>query len=178
MTHLSRRGLLRGATALSVLPVAGCSELLGRSPSGTPTPGYDRLGQTPTYVSDDVGLRLPDDVPRVEAPSNADLVVLHGNPAVDVEQAVTWLADERAIALLGDRAQRTWLAWTQSEEYRDTFDRQGGSESDPAPHLLVAAAIETDVTTSRFSWAELPSNRELVESLDKALDDIATWTPD
>jgi hypothetical protein len=89
-----------------VVPVAGCSELIGRSPSGTSTPGYDRLGQTPTYVSDDVGLRLPDDVPRVKAPSNADLVVLHGNLAVDVEQAVTWLADERVIALLGTPSER------------------------------------------------------------------------
>jgi hypothetical protein len=43
---------------------------------------------------------------------------------------------------------------------------------------LVAAAIETDVTTSRFSWAELPSNRELVGALNEALDDIEVLTPD
>jgi hypothetical protein len=178
MKRLSRRDLVRSTGTISILAVAGCSALSNRSPSTTSTPDYDHLARTPTYVSDDVGLRLPDAVPRVEAPTNADLVVLHGNPAVDAEEAVTWLADERRVALLGDSAQQTWLAWTRSEEYRDTFGEQARSESDPAPHLLVAAAVDTDVTTSRFSWSDLPSNGELVRSLEEALGDIATWTPE
>jgi hypothetical protein len=155
----------------------GCSALSNRSPSTPTTPEYDHLRRTATYCSDDVGLRLPDAVPRVEAPTNADLIVLHGAPAVDAKQAVTWLADDRVIALLGDSAQQTWLDWTESEEYRDTFAGQGRSESDPTPHLVVAAAKETSVTTSRFSWGDLPSNRELVHALEGALSDIATWTP-
>lgn len=178
MEQLTRRGLLQRTSTLSILAFAGCSALSNSSPSTTPTPEHAQLRRTPTYISDDVGLRLPDAVPRVEAPTNADLVVLHGNPAVDAEQAVTWLADERVLALLGDSAQRTWLTWTRSEDYRDTFGEQARSESDPAPHLLVAAAIETAVTTDRFSWSDLPNNSELVQSLNEALDDLATWTPD
>lgn len=176
MNHTSRRALVRSIAALPVVAVAGCAEQSDDSPT-TSTPDYDHLRRTPTYVSDDVGLRLPEEVPRVDAASNADLVVVHGNPEVDAEQAVEWLADERVIALLGDRAQQTWLAWAQSEEYRTAFGEQARSEAEPAPHLLVAAARETEVTTSRFSWGDLPSNSELVRSLEEALGDIATWTP-
>lgn len=178
MKRISRRSLVRSAGPLSVLALAGCSALSNDAPSTPATPEYDALRRTPTYLGDDVGLRLPDEVPRVEAPTNADLVVVHGNPAVDAEQAVSWLADGRVLALLGDRAQQTWLAWTRSEEYRDTFGDQARSEADPTPHLLVAAAAETAVTTNRFSWSDLPSNRQLVQSLEEALGDIATWTPD
>jgi hypothetical protein len=147
------------------------------APSPTPTPSYDRLGRTPTYVGDDVGLRLPEQVPLVTAVTNADLVVLHGNPGIDADQAVTWLAADRVLALLGDDAQRTWREWTRSESFRDTFDTRASSEADPAPHLLVAGAVDVDVTTSRFSWAELPSNEAIVGSLEEALGDIETWTP-
>lgn len=178
MARRTRRGLLQRASALSILVLAGCSALADRSPSPTLSPEYDQFRRTPTYVSGDVGLRLPEEVPRVESPTNADLVVLHGNPAVDAEEVVTWLADERLVALLGDRAQQTWLTWTQSEAYRDAFGTQARSKSDPSPHLLVAAAIDTAVTTNRFSWPDLPSNSELVQSIEEALDDFATWTPE
>ncbi|MFB6155924.1 MAG: hypothetical protein ABEJ22_08505 [Haloferacaceae archaeon] len=178
MERLTRRGLVQSAGALSVAALAGCSALSEDRASTTATPEYDRLRRTATYRSDDVGLRLPEEVPRVEAPSNADLLVVHGKPAVDAERAVAWLADGRVIALLGDGAQRTWTGWTGSDEYRDAFDARARSESDPAPHLLVAAAKGTAVTTSRFSWGDLPSNRELLRSLEEALGDVATWTPD
>lgn len=177
MQRLPRRSLLRRASTISVVALAGCSLRSNGSTSTTPTADYDRLERTATYVSDDVGLRLPESAPRVEAPTNADLLVIHGNPAADAEQAVTWLADGRVIALLGDRAQETWLGWTRSEDYRDTFGSQARSEAESEPHLLVAGAKETAVTTSRFSWADLPSNRELLQSLEQALGDIATWTP-
>jgi hypothetical protein len=178
MERLTRRRLLQSAGTLSVAGLAGCSGLWNRSPSTTATPEYDHLRRTATYLSDDVGLRLPDDVPRVESPANADLLVVHGKPAVDAEQAVAWLADGRVVALLGDSAQQTWVEWTGSDEYRDAFGGQGRSESDPSPHLLVAAAKETAVMTSRFSWGDLPSNGELLRSLEEALGDVTTWTPD
>ena len=173
MKHRTRRGLIRGMGALSISGLAGCSVLSNTSPPSTPTPAYDHLERTATYVSDDVGLRLPDKVPRVESPTFADLIVLHGNPGVDGEQVVTWLVDERWIALLGDRSQETWLTWTQQESYRDTFGDQERSRVGSTPHLLVATASETTVSTGRFSWSDLPTNSELVQALEEALANIA-----
>jgi hypothetical protein len=178
MKHRTRRSFVRKTSAISVLALAGCSALPNSTPSPSPTPEYEYLGRTPTYLSDDIGLRLPERVPRAETPTNADLIVLHGIPPVDAEKAVTWLAAGHRVALLGDRAQQTWVTWTQSETYLDTFDEDARGQSEPAPHLLVAAAKDKAVTTSRFTWGDLPSNSELVQSLDEALSDIATWTPD
>lgn len=170
--ELRRRRFLQATTALSVAALAGCSALSDSASTPTPTPSYDYLTNTPIYRSDDVGLRLPDRVPTVEAPTNADLIVVHGNPAVDAEQAVTWLAADRAVALLGDSAQNTWTEWTQSDAYRETFQSNGRSEATPEPHLLVAAAAETTAATYRYSWSDLPSNPQLLDSLDDAMADI------
>jgi hypothetical protein len=177
MKQQTRRGLLRGLCALSTVGFAGCSSLSNNAATPTPPHEYEHLRQTPTYRSDDIGLRLPKAVPRVESPNNADLIVLHGNPTISTEKVVTWLADERRVALLGDRAQQSWFRWTQSEPYRETFGDRGRSQTEPAPHLLVAAAMGTSVTTSPFSWADLPSNFELVQALEEALGEFATWTP-
>lgn len=175
--EIPRRCLLQTMSTLPIVTLTGCSAISNNSPSPTQTPTYEQLTQTPVYTSDDVGLRIPDRIPTVEAPTNADLIVLHGNPAVDAEQAVTWLADERAVALLGDRAQSTWTTWTQSESYRTTFETRGRGEADPAPHLLVAAAVETHATTYRYSWGDQPSNDEILDALNEAMGEIATWTP-
>lgn len=169
MSQQTRRGVIQGASALALFALAGCSERPVQSASSSPTPDYERLRRTATYVSDDVGLRLPEEVPHVEAPTNADLIVVHGNPSTGAEQVVSWLAADRRVALLGDRAQETWLAWTRSETYRDTFGDQARGEGDPDPHLLVAAATDTAVTTDRYSWTDLPSNRDLLQSLEDAL---------
>lgn len=169
---LPRRRLLQTTTALPVVALAGCSALSESTSTPTPTPTYDHLRNTPIYRSDDVGLRIPDRLPTVETPTNADLIVIHGNPAVDGEQAVTWLAAERAVALLGDSAQTTWTEWTQSEAYRGTFQSKGRSEATPEPHLLVAAVAGTTAKTHRYSWSDLPSNTQLLDALDDAMADI------
>lgn len=169
---LPRRPLLQTTSTLSVAALAGCSFLADSTATPTATPAYDHLRETPMYRSDDVGLRVPDRLPTVEAPTNADLIVIHGTPAVDAEQAVTWLADERAVGLLGDSAQRTWTEWTQSDAYRETFQSNGRSEATPEPHLLVAAAAGTTATTYRYSWSDLPSNTQLLDALDDAIADI------
>lgn len=171
--HPTRRRLLQAAGALPAVTLAGCSAAFDSSEAATATPDYEQLPQTAVYTADDVGIRLPETVERVTAPANADLVVVHGNPSVDAEQAVTWLADERAVALLGDRAQETWLDWAETEPYRDAFGSEGRAAGDPAPHLLVAAASGTDVTTYRYSWGDQPSNADLVRALDDAMADIA-----
>lgn len=170
--ELPRRRLLQATTALSVVTLAGCSALSTGTSTPTPAPPYDHLRNTPIYRSDDVGLRIPDRLPTVEAPTNAELLVIHGNPAVDAEQAVTWLVDGRAVALLGDSAQTTWTRWTQSEAYRETFQSKGRSEATPEPHLLVATAAGTTAETHRYSWSDLPSNTQLLDALDDAIADI------
>jgi hypothetical protein len=174
MTRSTRRRFLQGVSAISVASLAGCSVLSDDS-TPTPTPEYDTLEGTPTYRGDDVGLGLPEAVPRADSPSGAELIVVHGNPSVDADQAISWLADGRAVALLGDAAAETWREWTSSDAYAEAFDDRGRAESDPEPHLLVAGANETTVRTNRYSWADLPSNAELVESLDEAVADIAAW---
>lgn len=174
MTRSTRRRFLQGLSTLSVVSIAGCSVLSADS-TPTPTPAYDTLEETPTYRSDDVGLGLPEAVPRADSPADAELIVVHGDPSVEADQAVSWLADERVVALLGDSAAETWRGWTSSDAYTEAFDDRGRAESDPEPHLLVAGANETTVRTNRYSWGDLPSNAELVRSLDEAVADIAAW---
>lgn len=175
--ELTRRHLLQVTSTVSVVAVAGCSALSDRTTTPTEKPSYDQLRTTPIYRSDDIGLRIPDRLPTVEAPTNADLIVIHGNPAVDGEQAVRWLADGRAIALLGESAQSTWTEWSQSDAYRDTFQSKGRGEANPEPHLIVGAATGTTATTFRYSWDSLPSNAQLLDALDEAMADIETLTP-
>lgn len=177
MEKPTRRRLLQTAGTLPAVSLAGCAAVFEGPQTATSTPAYEQLPQTAVYTDDDVGIRLPESVPRVEAPTNADLVVLHANPAVEAEQAVTWLADERAVALLGDRAQETWLDWARSDAYRDTFEGGELAEADPAPHLLVAAASDTNVSTYRYSWGDQPSNGDLVRALDDAMVEIVNETP-
>jgi hypothetical protein len=175
--ELTRRHLLQVTSTLPVVALAGCSDLSDGTPTPTQTPSYDHLRTSPIYRGEDIGLRIPDRLPTVEAPTNADLIIIHGNPAVDGEQAVRWLADDRAVALLGDSAQSTWTEWTQSNAYRDAFQSKGQGEAEPEPHLIVAAAVGTTATTFRYSWDGLPSNAQLLDALDEAVADIETLTP-
>ncbi|MEF8806528.1 hypothetical protein [Natronomonas sp.] len=171
---LPRRRLLRAASTTPFVALAGCSFLPERTSQTTESPDYEQLRNTAVYVGDDVGLRLPESVPRVSAPTNADLLVVHGNPEVSVETAVSWLADDRAVALLGDRAQDTWLDWARSEEFEDTFDTQGVGEAEPAPQLLVGATVGVRVTTYRKTWENQPNNDEIVAALDETMSDLET----
>jgi hypothetical protein len=174
---ISRRSLLQTTAILPIVTLAGCSAFSESTPAPTQTPQYEQLSTTPLYRSDDIGLRVPDQIPTAEAPSNADLIVLHGAPAATVDQLVTWLTDQRAVALLGDSAQSTWKEWTRSETYRTAFETAGWSESNPEPHLIVATAAETDVTTNRYSWDGLPSNDEILAALADAMAERTTPTP-
>lgn len=154
--------------------LAGCSFRSRNSPSSEDTAQYEHLQDTATYVGGDVDLRLPDAVPRVEAPTNADLVVIREDPDVSVETVVSWLADDRALALLGDRAEGTWLEWARSEDFRSAFDTEGVADADPDPQLLVGATVGLRVTTYRKTWGEQPSNDDLVAALDETMHDLET----
>lgn len=172
MESLSRRRLIQTSSTLSIFGLAGCASLPHTDSSTDQPREYDWLEATTIYVADDVGLRLPDDVTRVDAPKNAELVILHGNLAVSAEQVVTWLTEDRVIALLGDRAQESWLDVVQSDPYREAFDSEGYGVGEPAPHLLVGVAIDDRTTTYRKSWGDQPANDDILAALDETMSEI------
>lgn len=171
----TRRRVLAGAGTALASALAGCGMFSGDDPPDDPE--YTRLQRTAIYVDASVDLSVPDDLPSVTATNNADLVVLPGDTGVSAEQAVDWLAADRAIALLGDRAERTWLAWTRSDAYNDAFDGRGSSDAEPDPQLLIAAAVGLHVPTYRHTWGNGPSDRDILQALDEALADIESRTP-
>lgn len=173
--RLTRRQVLAGAGIAAIGAVAGCSGVGGDdSPEEQE---YTTLYQTPVYVADGVELAFPDEVPIVDAPINADLLVLPGNTDVEAEQAVDWLAADRAIALFGDAAEGTWISWVRSDAYSDTFDDQGVADGEPDPQLLVGAAVGLHVPTYRHTWGSEPQERDVLEALDEDLADIEARTP-
>lgn len=172
MDSTTRRRLLRSTGPLSVLGLAGCASLSNGDPSSSESPGYDHLEGTTIYVAEDVGLRLPADATRADDPGSAELVVLHGNLAVTAEQVVTWLTEGRVVALLGDQAQESWLEVVQSDPYRGAFDSEGHGVGEPAPHLLVAVAVEDRTTTYRTSWGDQPANDDILSALDDTMGEI------
>lgn len=172
MQSTSRRRFLYTSGTLSIFGLAGCARLSNSDPSENQSREYDHLTETTIYVADDVGLRLPEDATQTDEPDNAELVVLHGNLAVTAEQVVTWLTEDRVIALLGDQAQQSWLDVVQSDPYSEAFDSEGYGVGDPAPHLLVGVAVEDRTTTYRKSWGNQPSNDDLLGALDETLGDI------
>jgi hypothetical protein len=171
---LPRRRFLRTTATLPFVALAGCSSLPESTAPTTDTPTYEQLRNTAVYVGDDVGLSLPETVPRVSAPNNADLLVIHGNASVSAETAVSWLADDRAVALLGEHAQETWTDWARTEEFQNAFDTRGLAEANPAPQLLVGATVGLRATTYRKTWEDQPGNDEIVAALDETMGDIET----
>lgn len=174
MKSTSRRRFLQTSSSLSIFGLAGCGGLSNSDSSPTQSREYDRLEETTIYVADDVGLRLPEDTTQEDEPENAELVVLHGNLAVTAEQVVTWLTEDRVIALLGDQAQQSWLDVIQSDAYREAFDSEGYAVGEPAPHLLVGVAVEDRTTTYRKSWGNQPANDDLLAALDVTMAEIQT----
>lgn len=174
-TRPSRRHVISGIGVALAGAVAGCTAFGNEESPGDQS--YMQLQQTAVYLADGVDLSVPGEVETVDAPTNADLLVLPGETAVEADQAVTWLADERVIALLGGAAESTWLTWAQSDAYRETFDEQGVSDSEPDPSLLVAGAVDLQVPTYRHSWSGDARDRDILRALDEDLTDIESRTP-
>lgn len=172
---LTRRQALAGVGVAVLGAVAGCGKAAPDDASADQS--YTTLHQTPTYVADGVGLSVPDEIPTVTATNNADLLVLPDDTDVEAEQAVDWLAADRAIALLGDAAERTWLAWARSDAYAETFDDRGFGDGEPDPQLVVGAAVGLHVSTYRHTWGNGPSDRDVLQALDEDLADIEAETP-
>lgn len=174
---LHRRGFLAGTAATLATGVAGCSSLPG---TGDDTPeelSFDELHQTPTYIADGVDLSLPEEVPTVTTENDAELLLLPGDTDVAAQQAADWLAGDREIALLGDAAEPTWLAWEASEAFDDAFDNRGAADSDPDPDLLVGTVSDNRTSTYRRTWADGPRDRDVVRALDEIMLSIAERTP-
>ena len=164
---LSRRRICVGAGSLVAAALAGCAN--GESDE-TPTPiEYDDLEQREVFVAEALDIAVPPSVPTVETRDDADLLLLPGDTAVAAQEAVAWLEGDRVLALLGDEAQSTWLAWVRSEAYRNAFGGTGGSETDPAPDLLVALPGPELVSTDRTTWGHEYDDREVFVALEEAL---------
>lgn len=108
---------------------------------------------------------------------NADLLVLPDDTNADADQVVEWFADDRVLAILGDRSEATWLSWVRSDAFRDAFKNEGYGDSEPDPSLVVGAKIGLYVKTYRRSWSVGPRNRDVVRALDESLVAIANETP-
>lgn len=171
---LTRRQALASAGVAFLGAVAGCSGVTERSPEEQ---SYPMLRQTPVYVADGVELSIPENVPTVSATNNADLVLLPGATDVKAQQAVDWLAADRAIALLGEAAEPTWIDWVRSDAYSETFEDRGVADGDPDPQLLVGAAVGLRVPTSRHTWANDPDDHDILAALDEDLADFEARTP-
>lgn len=174
---LHRRRLLAATAATLTAAVAGCSSLPGMAEDTPADLTFDKLHETPTYVAEDADLSMPEEVPLVEAATDADLLLLPGDTGVDPQQAADWLADDRAIALLGDAAEPTWIDWERSDAFDETFENDGYGDASPDPDLLVGAAVEMRTTTYNRTWSDGPRERDLLRALDEILVDMAEHTP-
>lgn len=176
MRDYTRRSVL-GAGGIALLtPFAGCSALSTKS-SNADDLTFERLDTTAVYAADAVELSMPEEIGTVSATHNADLILLPSDTDVGADQAVEWFADERVIALLGDSAEATWLAWARSDAFREAFKNDGYADSEPDPSLVVGAKVGLYVTTHRRSWSGSPRDRDILRALDDVLVAIETETP-
>ncbi|WP_050459420.1 hypothetical protein [Haloferax gibbonsii] len=175
MQHSTRRNVLRACGIAALSSLAGCSALQPDAQDEAPT--YERLDVTPVYVADGLDLSMPTAIETVNAPHNADLLVLPDDTNTNATQAVEWLTDDRVLALLGENAETTWLSWARSDAFNDVFNTQGYSESEPPSSLVVGAKVGLTTTTSRYSWGSEPSTRDVLEALDDSLVAIEKRTP-
>jgi hypothetical protein len=166
----SRRRVLAGLGAAVSAGLAGCGST---DDDGTPEkPDFERVDATSVHVDDGVDLSVPAPVSTVEHTHNAELRVLPGDAAVDAEQVADWLADEKILALFGPAAQSTWIEWASSDAVDEHFDTSGVSEAEPAPQLVVAAAVGLSLPTFRTTWDDEPTGRKVWTAIDDALADV------
>lgn len=171
----TRRRVLAAAGAALTVGLAGCWGAEPEEPEDHG--GYEHLRRRTVHVDGSVDLSVPDDVPTAGAREDADLLVLPGDTDVGVDRAVEWLADDRVVALLGEDAEATWLAWEDGDAYRDAFGGEGAADAEPDPDLLVAAAVGDRVTTYRYTWGNEPDDHDVLGKLDGALADLEDRTP-
>jgi hypothetical protein len=174
-TPTRRQTLAAGGLVLAGV-VTGCQGFItDRSGTTTPTE-FDHLDDRPIYVDEALDLTVPEAVQVVSEPEDADLILLSDDPDAGPEEAVDWLSDRRAIGLLGDDAQDTWLSWVDSQPYHDAFDPNGVAEGEPAPDLVISWHTGNLVTTRRYGWDRGPDDGKVLTALDESLTDIGQPT--
>lgn len=129
MRHCTRRRILRGSSLVLFGSLTGCSAL-SDAPSDAEDLRFDRLDVRAVYVADGAEISMPAAIETVDNPYNAHVLVLPAETDVDAAQVVEWLIDDRVVALLGDEAEATWLSWTRSEAFEDTFANEGYSDAE------------------------------------------------
>lgn len=173
-----RRSLLSSLAAGSLAATAGCGALDspgGDDPSGTTSRPYDRLRTRSVYLSSDVSLGLPSGTTRVDAPDDADLLILPGTTDVGPETAIDWLAAGAGVALAGTGAQPTLVEWLESDAHAETFESDGIGVGSPPPDFLVAFGIDRQfVSTHNFTWNETsdPADERYLGALETALEEV------
>lgn len=174
-----RRGVLAGAAAALAAGLAGCGAprdgIDEEDHPGTPT--FKRLEDTTLYVAEGVDLTVPARIETTGDPSEAELLVLSDDTAVDAQQAAEWLTADRVLALYGAEAEQTWLDWSESDAFDQAFDNRGRGDAEPDPQLLVGAAVGDHVTTFRRTWGDGARDRDVLVALDGVLVDLAEMTP-
>lgn len=176
MRSATRRHALR-VTGLALLGgLSGCASS-SPDPPATTDVTFDRLDVTAVYVADDIELSMPPEVETVEGRHNADLLVLPGDTDADAERAAEWLTADRIVALLGESAESTWIAWARSDTFEETFENGGYSDAQPDPTLLVGASVGQYVKTYRYSWGDEPTDSDVLEALDETLVTVEQETP-
>jgi hypothetical protein len=169
----TRRRLLAASAAGLLGATAGCANLQHRlGDDGEPPTDEQSLRRLPemaTYVADGVDLSVPSALTVVDDASDAEVIVLPGDTDVAAARAVDWLVDDRYVALYGDAAEATWLAWTDSDAYADAFGPEGAADADPDPQLVVAGTSGGRATTHRKTWGDPPDDEAVFLAVDEAV---------
>lgn len=169
--NLARREMLYIGSVGLLSSLAGCPDSFsGSSTSEEQT--FDRLDTTSIYIADSVELSLPQVIQTTPEPSNADLLILPAETAVDAQQAVEWLLDDRIIAILGYDSQPKWLSWVRSNAFNDAFENRGYSKSEPTPYLVTGARIGAYYKPYKSSFGGDSNDRTVLRAMDNHLVDI------
>lgn len=178
MSRRTRRAALAAATGA----LAGFSGCVGavRTAGRTRTdePSYERVQATAVYRAEGVGLGLPAGVETVADPAEAGMVLVPDETDVNAETVVRWLSARRVVAIVGANALATWLDWTGTDAYRSRYGDTFG-ETRPPPRVVVAGAIDGEVTAFRYGTAGgTPTADQVREALETGLASLRPATPD
>lgn len=127
----SRRELCAGLALAASGTLAGCGGVFAEDEDETLTPEpYDDLRTERLFVADALSLSVPSPIETVDAPADADVVVLPATTERTAATAVGWITGGKRITLVGQAAENTWLAWQDSDAYAEAYpDHRGRAMS-------------------------------------------------
>lgn len=149
--------------------LAGCSELSSEE--------YENLQEHPVYIDLNVELSIPDTMQIVDAPKDANLIVIPDTHDIAAPQAVEWLKQKRVIALLGGEAWSTWLSWVETDAYEETFEHPDMvGERLPDSRLVITWPTPAAALTAQYRLESEPSDSDILTALDNTIEDIRPRT--